>query len=178
MKTKFLKLLYFITMIIFLFSLSSCFKEEKYNLKEGTFSYINGDFELVDDLYVEEIKLKFKRITLEEFNERNHINCVKDRKNKNPYSVELYIKFLGEEIKQYDILVLDKVGDQVDRFHIRYQIDKEIFKGYNMFSVFELYNESKDTVVSEIRFYFQELEAFDEYFFEINRKSLHLRYEE
>ena len=73
---------------------------------------------------------------------------------------------------------MDKVGDQVDRFHIRYQIDKEIFKGYNMFSVFELYNESKDTVVSEIRFYFQELEAFDEYFFEINRKSLHLRYEE
>ena len=55
---------------------------------------------------------------------------------------------------------MDKVGDQVDRFHIRYQIDKEIFKGYNMISVFGLYNESKDTVVSKIRFYFQELEPF------------------
>ena len=178
MKTRFLKLLYFITMITFIFSLSSCFKEEKYNLKEGTFSYINGDFELVDDLYVEEIKLKFEKISLEEFNERNRINCVKDRKNKNPYSVELYIKFLGEEIKQYDIYMKDKVGDQVDRFHIRYQIDKEIFKGYNMISVFELYNESKDTVVSEIRFYFQELEPFAGDELDLNMDYLLLKYEE
>ena len=73
---------------------------------------------------------------------------------------------------------MDKVGDQVDRFHIRYQIDKEIFKGYNMISVFELYNESKDTVVSEIRFYFQRLETFDEYKLDLNMDYILLNYEE
>jgi hypothetical protein len=168
---------------LFLFALvlclSSCFvgfKNEKYNLREGTFSYKDEEYKLTEGLYIEELKMSFSIISEDEYSKSTPNNCVRDRKNKTPFSIGFYIKFKNTEINSYSIEVKDKIGDQVDRFYINIYVDNEFVKDDIIKAVFELRNwNNEDDTFEEIEFEFKSFERNMD--LELNKTIMTLYYE-
>jgi hypothetical protein len=97
--------------------ITSCFKQERYDFKEGKYIYEGEQVIFYDNIVIEKVQLSFKTTP---FNE-NQNNIIINRKTNVSYYVEFLIISDGIEYS-CSFNTLDKVGDQVDVYYIELDV--------------------------------------------------------
>ena len=81
-----------------------CFTSGRsYKFQERTYSFSGEPYAISDGLFIEELSISFKKISLSQYKQANYVNTIRNKRNKFCYSVVLSIKFAGDtEPVQYN----------------------------------------------------------------------------
>ena len=81
-----------------------CFTSGRsYKFQERTYSFSGEPYAISDGLFIEELSISFKKISLSQYKQANYVNTIRNKRNKFCYSVVLSIKFAGDtEPAQYN----------------------------------------------------------------------------
>lgn len=105
----------------FLFSMTSCFKKNLYIFQEGKYFLENKSEEQIADYKIEECFIEFTQITEEEYLKQNGKNVLRNRKNKECFSVIIHMSIQGES-QPYSIYFIEDLkrtgGDQIDIYYM------------------------------------------------------------
>lgn len=130
---KFSKLFLVLGVLLFSLVLTSCYKEERFTFKEGKYEYSGESFNFYNEINIKYISLDFSKDNIENKDTSILIN----RKNNESY----YVDFLFENERGEDVYCTfeyhGKVGDQIDRYHIKLDVSN-LIKCENSFIIMVL----------------------------------------
>ena len=130
---KFSKLFLVLGVLLFSLVLTSCYKEERFTFKEGKYEYSGESFNFYNEINIKYISLDFSKDNIE----NKDTNILINRKNNESY----YVDFLFENERGEDVYCTfeyyGKVGDQIDRYHIKLDVSN-LIKCENSFIIMVL----------------------------------------
>lgn len=115
------KCLFCYVLTIFCITLTSCYKQEKYDFQEGKYQY-EEDFYLYKDTLVTDLYLILSSTT-DGIDESE--NLLINRKNNNKYNVDIVFTLDDNNIYKCKFKMCSEdglVGDQVDRYYIELDV--------------------------------------------------------
>lgn len=122
-------------------TLTSCFRKEVYIFTDGIYNYSGEEVQFYEDFYIDEVEIRFKKISASEALDRENVNILYDRVSKPTkyFNVEFLFKYTVEnELKKYDFIYEGREPGVPDSFVIKLTIDNEAIgiTGYLTISLF------------------------------------------
>ena len=130
---KFSKLFLVLGMLLFSLVLTSCYKEERFTFKEGKYEYSGESFNFYNEINIKYISLDFSKDNIENKDD----SILTNRKNNEPFYVDFYFENDKKEGVYCTFKYYGKVGDQIDRYHIKLDVSN-LIKCENSFIVMVL----------------------------------------
>lgn len=130
---KFSKLILVLGVLLFSLTLTSCYKEERFTFKEGKYEYSGESFNFYNEINIKYISLDFSKDSIE----NKDSSILTNRKNNESFYVDFYFENDKNEGAYCTFEYYGKVGDQIDRYHIKLDVSN-LIKCENSFVVMVL----------------------------------------
>lgn len=130
---KFSKLFLVLGVLLFSLVLTSCYKKERFTFKEGKYEYSGESFNFYNEINIKYISLDFSKDNIK----NKDSSILTNRKNNESFYVDFYFENDKNEGVYCTFEYYGKVGDQIDRYHIKLDISN-LIKCENSFIVMVL----------------------------------------